>query len=468
MDLIAILNLGASSLAAHRAVTATAGHNMANVNTPGYARQRAELVTRGAQFWAPSSYLGRGVVLERVTQARDRFIERQLPAVLGNAARSSAEAHALRSVNALDPDGPGGLAAAIGDFYSSARALSQNAGDMSLRRAFVGTSQRLALAFNRTAQGLEFARDGLDAELENMVAEVNISASELAELNAAIKSARSSGAEPNDLLDRRQMLVDRLAELTGATPINDGEGYVNIALPGGLALVSGVRAGSLSTVADPGLGGHLALQLTRADGTGPQALTAAQFGGRAAGLLEARDAVIGQALDRLDSLAFDLATGINLLHSAGLDLSGNSGNNLFTVPVTPGGAASTIAVNAAIVADPRLIAAGRNPGGGAGDAWNLFRIINTETANLATSGVPAAATLSRITADFGAATRRAEAVTVQDQTMADHLHAMREATAGVSIDEEMVTLTQAQRAYEATMKVISTADQMLETLMQLR
>src|SRR3954452_1669745 len=151
-DMLALLSNAASSLAAHRAASATASNNLQNANTPGYARQRAELVPTLPADFLGRGFLGRGVELSTISQARDRFIEQQIPTAIGSQARSSTESEALSAVSALDPEAASGLGAALGAFYSSMRALSQNAGDVNLRQSAVSAGHRLALAFNRTAR----------------------------------------------------------------------------------------------------------------------------------------------------------------------------------------------------------------------------------------------------------------------------------------------------------------------------
>jgi len=132
-DLLSILAQSSTSLGAHRASAATASHNLANVNTPGYARQRANLEALTPADLLAGSFVGRGVGLQSITQARDRFIERQIPTALASSAWSSAESQALFAVSALDPDAPGGISSALGAFYSSLRDLSQNPADSALR-----------------------------------------------------------------------------------------------------------------------------------------------------------------------------------------------------------------------------------------------------------------------------------------------------------------------------------------------
>jgi flagellar hook-associated protein 1 FlgK len=466
-DLLAILSRGASSLAATQNATATASHNLQNANTPGYARQRAELAATLPAEANANSWIGRGVDLQTVSQARDRFLESQLPAALAGKTRASAEADALAAVGALDPDATGGLGAALGDFYASMRALAQNPGDASLRQAAVGATRGLTLAFNRTAQALGDARTGLDAKLSGTLEEANRAAASVASLNKQIRLARAQGGEPNDLLDARQKAVDSLAQLTGAVPIPNGKGDVNLALAGGAALVTGDEAATLSTAPDPANGGHLAVRIAPGSGAPSQPLPLTRLGGTAGGIVDARDGALATAEKSLDTLAFDLANEVNTVHAAGFALDGSTGQNLFAVGTTSAGAAGSIAVDPTVAADPGKLAAAGAAGTGAGNADNMQLLIATEATSLST-GAPAAAALGNITTAFGNSAARAQAVFEQNSGIFDQLDAMRQSVSGVSIDEEMINLTKYQRGYEAVLKVITTADEMLGTLMEIK
>jgi flagellar hook-associated protein 1 FlgK len=464
-DLLAILSQGASSLGAHRVATATASHNLENVNTPGYSRQSVELWAELPAQHDANSWIGRGVGVGSVSQARDRFLEAQIPGSLAATARATAESNALASVHVLDPDLKGGLTASLGQFYSALRALSQNPGSSVLRQSAIDASRNLAMSFNRTAQGLADARAAVDRQLSGYMTEVNSKAAQMAELNRQISQARAAGGEPNDLLDARQRLQDRLAELTGAIPVPNGSGDISMALPDGTTLVSGDRAASLAAVPDPGNGGHVSLQVTKADGSGPY--PSGTVGGTLGGLLDARDGALKHAEAGIDQLAFDLGNALNAVQQAGYGLDGVSGRPLFDVSTTAAGAASTLAVNAAVLADPGVLGAASTAAGVPGDATNLFRLIETEDAVLS-SGLDPGAQVSAITSAFGASASEAKATSENEGAVKDHLIRMRESTSGVSVDEELVNLQKAQRAFEAVSKVITTSSAMLEVLMQLK
>jgi flagellar hook-associated protein 1 FlgK len=466
-DLLTILTNGASSLGAQRAASATSSHNIENANTPGYARQRAELAATLPAEEGANAFIGRGAYLQTVTQARDRFLEAQIPGALGQAARSSMASLALSSVHALDPEATGGVGDAISKFYTALRQLSQNAGDANLRAAAVGAARTLALTFQRTRAGIEDARSGLDVRLAGDVAEVNSTAQTVARLNAEVTMAQGAGGQPNDLLDARQKAMDRLAELTGATPVTNSDGSISLFLAGGTPLVVGDRASTLSALPDPANAGHLALQLA-APGGAPAPLAA--VGGELGGLLDARDGALRDGVTAIDQLAWDLGGAVNAVHAAGTGLDGSTGLALFDFGAAtgPDGAAARMAVTASIAADPRQLAAAGSAATLPGDGQNALALVATERQALAGSGLDAASTLAQITSAFGAAAEGLAAIASHDSAMRDHLTSLRESTSGVSIDDELIEMQKAQRAYQAILKVIQTADQMFDTLMKLR
>lgn len=462
--LLALLQNSALSLQAHQAFSTTVAHNLANAQTPGFARQRTELAAAIPAERYGGAYVGTGVALQGVTQSRDRFLEAQLPDAFAREQYSSAQATTLQSLGALDP--AGGLTTALGSFYSSLRALQQNAGNMSLREAAVSASRQLALAFNQTASALEQARSGVDDRLDASLAGVNEDLAQIARLNVQIRQAAASGAAPNDLLDARQRLVDSAAKKLGASPVATKEGDVNLVFAGGMALVAGGKASQLSTIADPSNRGHLALQVRLPDGSGPSTVQR-EFGGELGGLVAARDGAMATAEARVDQLAFDLGGALNAVHSGAYALDGSTGRNLFELSAGPEGAARAIALNADVGGDPRLLAAAASAASLPGDGSAMAALVATEVAPL-TDGLTLTATVAGITAQYGATAQRVASMNEGDAAMLEHLGRMRESASGVNIDEELVDMQRAQRGYEAIAKVIKTADEMLNTLMSLK
>jgi len=466
MNLLALLSTANSGLAAQQTVVAVDSQNIQNASNPNYAQQTVNLEAVVPADFVGGGFVGSGVRVASITQSRDAFVEAQMPGALSNASSSSAEAQALQGVSALDPQAQGNLSSAISAFYAAMQALTQDAGNTQLRQSAVASAQALAASFQATSQGISQARTGLDQLVQGQVTEVNQLAAQVADLNGQIRAAQASGAQPNDLLDTRQAALDKLAQLVGATPVKDQSGDVSVMLGGGLALVAGGVAGSIGTVADPANGGHLSLTLTLAGGTSKAPLSSSALGGSIGGEVTARDGVLGTAAQQVDQLAYDLAGAVNAVHTTGYGLDGVTGRTLFDVGASASGAASRIAVSAAVAASPSALAAASTAAGLPGDATALQALVGTDSQAL-TGGLTATATVASITTQFGASSAQAQAVSTQDAGMLTQMQQLRASASGVSIDEQLIDLQKAQRAYEAVSKVIQTTSNMLDTLLQL-
>jgi flagellar hook-associated protein 1 FlgK len=466
-DLFATLSTGSNSLAAHRAAAATASHNLENANTPGYARQRAELEAALPSDDTGWGNIGRGVSLFNVTQTRDKFLEHQMPVAFGDQASSSAEADTLEAVSALDPDAENGLAATLGRFYASMRGLSQNPGDRGLRQTMVAAGQSLSLAFNQAHHSLETARTAVDAKLQDVVGEVNRASAAVAELNKQIRGSLAGNSLPNDLMDARQRHLDTLARLVGATAVESGNRTISVVMPGGVSLVSEFVSSPLGVRPNASNDGHLDVTITPAGGGPARPLPLGQVGGTTGGLLSARDNGLLKAETDLDELAFQFTTAFNTAHQSGYGLDAGTGRNFFNPLASATGAAALMTVDPAVAANASIVAAAGSPSAATGDNTNLLLLISSENLELA-NGSDVGEILSRAVADFGASAAQARAKFEQDSHALSSLEDLREAASGVSIDEELVSLTKSQRAFEAVMKVITTADGMLDTLMKIR
>ncbi len=467
MDLIGVIMNAGAGLAVFKAQVATASHNIANANTPGYARQDAVATeTNPAEEIGINGYIGRGVSLQGVVQNRDQFIEAQIGVAFANSSSTSAQADALSTVTALDPQAQGGVTDALGKFYSALRDLNQNPGDQGLRQAVVDSVQALARSFNVAANALGSARSGIDQNVSALADKANGLLASVADLNRKIALAVNSGRTPNDLLDVRQNDIDQLAQMLGTQAVPDDHSNISLVLPGGTALVSGAVAAKLGTQANTANRGHFDLTFTPLDGSQPSALKASDLSGQIGGLVNARDDVLGGAETSLDTLAYDFATTVNTQHEAGYALDGSTGNDLFATLTSATGAASNIAVDSTTYANPSLLAAAGSANSGPGDSTNLQAIIGTESTQLST-GLNAQDGMAKLTSDFGIAVSTVNDSSEFDKNLLADLTNARESASGVSVDDELTNLIQAQNAYNALSKVITTTNTMLDTLMKM-
>ena len=467
MDLIGVIMNAGEGLGVYRAQVATTSHNIANANTPGYARQEAvPTETTPAQEIGTNGYIGRGVSLEAVIQKRDQFIESQINIAFSNSASTSAQADALSTITALDPQGQGGLTDAIGKFYSALRDLNQNPGDIGLRQAVVYSAQNLAKSFNTTVNSISTARTAIDQNIGSLIDKVNGLTTAVADLNKRIDEAVNSGRTPNDLLDVRQNDIDQLAQLIGARPVPGSNYSINMVLPDGTSLVSGIVSARLSVQANSSNGNHFDVVFTPVDGSKPVALSGSEMSGQIGGLFVSRDETLGSAESSLDALAYDLSMAVNQQHEQGYALDGTSGHDLFAVLTAPSSAAKNLAVDSAVSANPSLVAAAGSPTTGPGDNTNLMALIATEATRL-TNGLNVQEGMAKLTSDFGIAVATVQDSAAFDRNLLADLTNARESTSGVSVDDELIHLTAAQTAYNALTKVITTTNTMLDTLMKL-
>jgi flagellar hook-associated protein 1 FlgK len=467
MDLISLLNNTANALSIVQAKAASTSNNIANANTPGYARQQVNLTEGPSSPLAGNhGFIGGGVTLESITQVRDQFVEAQLPVAFSSSSSSTSQSDALASISAFNNGADGGLADAMSHFYSSLTALAQNPGDPGLRQASVQSAAWLASTFNRTSQSLEQARTGVDANIINTVQQVNSTLAQVADLNRRISVIEASGAEPNDLLDQRHSLMDKAAQLIGARQVPDAYGNISLVLPGGTTVVSQSMAATITLQGNNANKGHIDLVFTPADGSAATVIKQSELGGQIGGLLSARDGAMGTASSDLDTLAFNFATTVNAQNHAGFDLNGNAGGQVFAVSTTSAGAATNIAIDPALASNPSLLAAAGSTPSGSGDATNLQALIATQNTVLP-SGLDVQKGMAKIVSDFGTAAADAQNSAAFDGSMLTSLQNTRNSVSGVSLDDEMVGLMQAQHAYQSLAKVIATTQALLDTLMQM-
>jgi flagellar hook-associated protein 1 FlgK len=468
MDLISLLNNTANGLSAIQAKAATTSNNIANANTPGYAQQQANLAeATPSALGGNRGFIGGGVFLLNVTQTRDQFVESQLPTAFSQSSSSTAQSDALASVSTFNNGTDGNLSDAMSAFYSSLTALAQNPGDTSLRQSGVQSAAWLVSSFNRTSVAVEQARSGIDASVTSAVQTVNSTLEQVADLNRRISVIEASGGQPNDLLDQRHNLMDQAAQLIGATQVPDAYGNISLVLPGGTTLVSSSTAAALTVQGNATNKGHTDLVFTPADGSAPVVLEQSELGGQIGGLVSARDGALGTASTDLDTLAFSFAKTINGQNQAGYDLNGNRGGNVFTIGATSANAAATITVDQNLAGNPSLLAAAGGAASGPGDATNLAAMVATQSAPLS-NGLDVQKGMAQIVSDFGTAAADSQNAASFNKSMLQNLQDTRSSVSGVSLDDEMVGLMQAQHAYEALAKVITTAGDMLETLIQLK
>ena len=454
MGVLDSLAIGRRALSAASTGINVTSQNVANAATPGYSRRRVLQQTtdplRRGGVW-----LGTGVDVNGISRASDRLLGVRVVASTGAKAQAEATEQTLSVAQGyFDETSATGLSEAYHAFYDALSSLTADPSDPSHRRAAVEGARTVATSISRTARGLEDSIDSVDTSLADYTDTINNNLREVAALNAAIgKSSPETG--PGDLLDRRDELVRTLGELAGATVDLDATGQATVFI-GGHAVVTGREYRTVSVAADSA--GDT--QIYVSSDTGKLRITDS-VGGKLGGLMAARDTMSGW-LSTLDDFATNLATIVNAQHALGFDATGAPGGDVFSLdPTAP---ASSLDVDAALAADPNLLAVAGAAAADPGDDDNLTLILDLET-SATYSGTTGASALSSLTSSVGAqvATASGDAATLGAQL--DDLEMQRDAVSKVDTDEEAIRLIEYQTAYRAAARVLSAGDQMLQTLM---
>ncbi len=446
------LEIARRGLSAARLGMEISGHNVANANTPGYSRQRPVLATSDP-YTLPSLcrpqeplMLGTGVEVKKVERVRDSFLDIQIRAEVSGHGTWEVQRDALSEIETIfmEPS-ENGLSSLFSKFWNSWQEVSKNAENTPTRAVLVQNAESLAGAIRHTKSLLETVRDD-QRQLANIyINDINSKARQIAALNVQIANSRAAGDEPNDLLDKRDLLLDELAALTAVTVAEDSLGAVKVTA-GSVVLVDGRESFDVPQITD----------WSSDPFAGPpyDQFTA----GRLFGVRENLAKVAAYAAD-LDKLASTLISEVNALHAAGYGLDGTTGTAFFT-----GSDSSDIGVNQGLAANLGLVAAA-SASDAPGDGSNALAIARLQSAAIAgLGGSTIAGHYQNLVSRLGVESQEAARMTDNQKALVDQLNSRKESISGVSLDEEMTNLIQYQYAYMASARVITAMDSLLDTL----
>ncbi|MFO0611673.1 MAG: flagellar hook-associated protein FlgK [Polyangiaceae bacterium] len=450
-----LLSIARDAMTAASLSVEVTGQNIANASTPGYARRVPVLESN-----ALVAGRGGGVLFRGADRATDRFADARLTTESGLHGAATAREAGLAGLEGVVAPPTGGVSDAMADLFAAATALASGPEDPTARAALLGAAEQTAAAFRAASSGLAARRADLFGGAQGICAEVNERTAQIAKLNDSIATSEASGVPAPELRDRRDVLIREVGERVGAEVVEEPNGSITL-LSAGTALVQGGAARALS--ASLSTTGSVRIAVSKAGGAQTD-VTAGVTSGTLGGTLAARDADIPKLTAALDALATDVAGAVNAVHQAGVGLDGVGGRPLFALTPGPGGAA-TLAVDASVAGRPDRLAAASSlaslPGGNDA-AVALSALAHTM---LGGGGLPAERA-GALGASLGAMQGRAsDSVALRSETMA-LAKTQHEQASGVSVEEEMVNLTRYQRAFEASMRVLKVADELLEGLIR--
>jgi flagellar hook-associated protein 1 len=451
------LNTAVTGLAAAQRAMDVAGQNIVNANTPGYSRQRVQLAETasagGSSFFSGGGIGVGGVTVEGVSRIRDVFVEGARAAAGARQAALTSQTSALTGAQQLLAEpGDTGLQASMDAFYSSWHDLANNptdvaAGSVVLQRGIAVTDQLHTLA-NGIASQWSQAR----ASLQDSLTQANQAAKDLADVNSKISAGLVAGRPVNELMDQRDQLARTLGTLIGgvATPGQDGQVSVSV---NGVAIVAGATAQQFTLAGATTLGGATADPPRLMWGT----TTVPVDSGSAAGYLAVLGTDLPSLASTVDGVATSLRDVVNTVHATGFQQDG-----------TPGGAffAGTDALSLSVVpTTPAQLAITPTAGTIDGSVAMQIGDLSDDAIAQTTLGSPGPSAQWRdVTTLLGVRVQSLKnAGDVQDSVVSA-ADAAVQADSGVNLDEEMTNMLQYQRAYQAAARVVTTVDEMLDTL----
>ena len=456
--LFGVLSTGTSDLLTQQRAINVTGTNIANVNTPGYSRQRVNLQTT-TPVQTAFGMMTFGVTSTGIERVYDRFLGVQLNSENANLGRWEAQKGMLERVEVVfDESGGYGLNQALSDFWKAWQDLSLNPSGNTERSIVAATSQTVADAIRKKYNDLEQVKDDIDVAVKGGVEAVNRLTAQIADLNQKIARTESGGTNANDYRDSRDLVLKQLSELIDIKSFEDANGQVVVSVADGRPLVESGNVWRLQTQLQDG---HTHIFWPDINGD-MNDISDAITGGKIGGWLQTRDVKIAEYQAQLDTLANEIRDEVNRQHQQGYDLNGTQGIELFT-----GAGAAELQVNQAVLDDLDLIAASSTEEGVPGNAANALAIHALRTAltvnGTATFDDAANALISQVGYDVQTAKTHA----VHQADMMTYLENYRESVSGVSLDEEMVNLVKFEAAYNAAAKMVSMADDMLNSLMSI-
>jgi flagellar hook-associated protein 1 FlgK len=496
------------SLSTNQTILNVINNNVANANTPGYSRQRVDLVT-SSPFPQPivgvqglPGTFGTGAEIETITRTRDSFLDAQFRLENATLGYLTEKQYAFQNAEGIlmEPS-DSGITAKVDAFFQSAQELSLNPESLAVRTNFVQQAIDLTVVFQQQSTSLSVLRKSLVGEFTDLtsiresrlgmnVVDINSKLENLANINREIITLKGNSVEPNDLLDQRDKLLDELNQYMPITVDETPVGSVNVSL-GANVLVAGGTVVNVLQLNTGDIDNPAIVELYSPANAGyppsgaPNLANANSLitNGTLGGLLEvgghdADKVTIRGLLDRLDALATEISQALNGLQGGGRYIDSATGQ---LVDSTVGGytmlfqdsggapptTAADIQINQDIIDDPNRVAAavitaGNEELGSSGQALQMAQLRNSTFAGLDNSTF--ANYHSSSISTLGVQAKSNEDKLASQNALLNQVDLRRESVSGVNIDEELIDLIRFQRAFEASSRVLSTMNGILDVL----
>jgi len=444
-SLSASLNIAVGSLLAEQGAIETTSNNIANVTTPGYSRQRADL-TETSPIEVGNLTLGTGVQLQDVTSLRDSILDLRVNQETQQQGKLNAFIGGGQQIQSLFNETSGtGLQAPLTALFNSFQQLSVNPSDLTTRQSVITSAQNLAQALNQTSNNLTTQQQNTDLAVKQSVEQINSLTSQIAQVNLQVAGAAGTGANAGPFIDQRQQLINQLSSYVDVSTVDAGGGSVTLTTSAGTPLVVGGQSFALSTQPNATTGFQDIY-------SGSTNITSQITEGQLAGQLQLRDQEIPSIRNSLDTLAYNLSNAVNTQQQAGYDLSGTAGGPLFTPLTQQAGAAAASKV---AITDPNKIAASGGPApGNSGDNTNANALLALQNQQIVSGQTPIGY-YGGLVFQVGNDVSSAQTQQQSGSLVLQQIQNLQGGVSGVDINEEAANLVRYQNAYQASAQVTS-------------
>jgi flagellar hook-associated protein 1 FlgK len=463
----AMMDIGKRAMMNSQTALQTTSHNIANKTTEGYSRQRVEVQT-AVPIVEGNKQMGMGTRASAVTRTNNPFLEKQLQKETGQLGMQKGREGALLQVEQVFNEQMNkGLNQYMTDFFNGFRELSNNPESSTSRTMVKEAGEALVKDFKRVDDQLTSIQKDVDERVKSETDEVNKMVREVASLNEKIAEVEVQGIPANDQRDRRDVVLKKLNEKIDIHYAEGDQGQVTVSTAGNAILVSGFDHNELQTHENSETG-RIDVFFTANESTPPFKITDRIKGGTIGGALTVRDQIIPDFKNKIDQVAYTFANEVNRAHVEGFDRNGRQGLLFFEMPNQVAGAAQEIKLNEMIVDDVNRIAAGAKPGAiGDNTVANVIsQLQHKEVMDDGTSTLDDFynSQVGRV----GVLAQRAVKSRESQDNILSQLNTIRESVSGVSLDEETTNMIEFQRAFDASARVIKTADEMFDTVLNLK
>lgn len=467
-----ILNMGSESLQNSRSGVDITGHNISNAQTPGYSRQLLNLETK----W-PIEYglqvFGDGARIQSIRRAHDKFIEGQLRREVQIQSRTETLADGLKEIeNLFNPDLTSTIRDRFTSFVNSIRELANYPEEPSVRINMIENGKALSQAFNAAHASIVQIQTDANEQIKQNIQLVNQKIAEVAKLNGQIREMGAGNlSDVNDLEDRRDKLIKEIGTICDINVYHDKNDQITIRGPYECLLVEGNLSSRFRIEDVYTLKNRPEVLVSEFEKERFFEMTKSIKKGKMGALLEIRDKFAQGVRDELNFLAKGFADAFNEIHEKGYgthDMKELKGRSFFAGIDGPGEPAQDIEVDLGIVFNPNAVGAAMSsdtPGDNvvANKLIKLFYEPIFDDKTITVTGL-----YDKMISKVGIAALRTKEEAKASQIVYDRIKAHRESVAGVSLDDEAANLLKYQHLFTASSRVITTADEMYKTVLDLK